>query len=146
MRPLYGPLPQALYDVLGKRHTLVLTHGGRPALDAQVCEQLLVQDPAGNLRWEDDLAAQGYEWTSGGHEFAEIQGGFECCRCSLSCAPGRLAKAMKGKCLDWHLLDAEGREMVEARQWAKWVAMLPTTLRHRHGGNVKLDAAREGPM
>eukprot|EP00972_Heterocapsa_arctica_P065006 9595267-Heterocapsa_arctica.AAC.1 len=52
----------------------------------------------------------------------------------------------KGKCLAWQLLDADGREVVEARQCVNWVAMLLTTWRHRRGGIVKLDAAREGPM
>eukprot|EP00972_Heterocapsa_arctica_P104657 15425925-Heterocapsa_arctica.AAC.1 len=59
-------------------------------LGRQVCKQLPVKDPAGNIRRESGPTAQGYEWKSGGHEFTEIQGGFECCRCSLSCSPGRL--------------------------------------------------------
>eukprot|EP00972_Heterocapsa_arctica_P066431 9803833-Heterocapsa_arctica.AAC.1 len=59
-------------------------------LGRQACKQLPVKDPEGNLKWVDDPAAQGYEWIKGGHEFTEIRGGLECCRCSLSCAPGRL--------------------------------------------------------
>eukprot|EP00972_Heterocapsa_arctica_P014774 2175815-Heterocapsa_arctica.AAC.1 len=88
VRPLYGPLPQSLYDMLGKK-----THSGSypwratcsrclkeaagttdwVKLVRQAYKLLPVKDPEGNLKWVDDPAAQDYERKKGGREFTEIQ-------------------------------------------------------------------------
>ena len=96
----------------------------------------------GTSSLHDTPEASSLEWKQSGHDFKNTEEGAECVRCNLACAQPRVIKASKAKCPAWALMDPQRNEVVAARPWAKWAAMLPTTWRQTYGGKVKLDAAR----